>query len=391
MPPPRFSVSPLKSALSPRKRRSLGPRKGATFAPPRKLNFGVKETEEVDYAPKKDKTIEKKRSVRWKDDVDDGVLVEFQQTPEKKADKPVMPERSTPAKLGSFDALSHVSPEADDSSPAERRLSVPSPPPSPPTYRDSLSSTNVFSDFQSAIPRRSSNESLKETSPQPPVPQPNSEANGQESRFKNGFLTKKQPDSTPLSRPPSLTTLSLTSSRAGATKPPPLQGIENRSFLNRRVSSGEFSQSSLESIDEDGGIQAPKSEAQRVRSIRSVMKRVSSGRTSIPNRRRSLSVTTPSAAAPASSENGNMFSTSQTRRTSSTSLAPRVSSIMKSRELPRHRRSTTFGDLRSLRDSAAAGMKETPLRLGSTGTSGSAVAGRRSSLAPLQEEKTPWR
>lgn len=64
---PRFTSSPVKGMGSPRRRVKLGgARKGMAFA----------------GTPKK-KSPSKKRAVRWRDDTDDGTLVEFQPTPKQ--------------------------------------------------------------------------------------------------------------------------------------------------------------------------------------------------------------------------------------------------------------------------------------------------------------------
>ncbi|KAI5306104.1 kinesin-like protein Klp5 [Ascosphaera pollenicola] len=389
MPPPKIFISPMKNSISPKKRRvALKKSYGLT---PRKLNFDVKDSDQEHGPLKKPK----KRSVRWKDDVEEGTLVEFQKTPEKKIAHPIMPERSTPAKLPLAKSMRLHSPPPPLPSVIEEEPSMLSPIPQSPRLPDFAPSVNRSVSLPSAIPRRSSGGSSREGSPPPPpVPQLSTEAFGKDSRFKAGFLTKRQSDaSLPFT---SLARQTISPSGAGLRKPPPLQGIGNTAMLNKRVSSSAFSQSSLESIDEDSGLQISKNDA---RKIGSAMRRVSSGNHSLlphPSRRRnSISVST------SPNENGNnMFTTSQARRMvksekesdwKASVLSPRVAPITKSKDQARSRRSTTFADLRSLRENGTAGIKETPLRLAPTGLPGSAAGRRRISLANPMAAKNAWR
>lgn len=386
--PPKIFVSPMKNSMSPKKRRvTLKKSHGLS---PRKLEFDTKDSDQEQGPEKK----VKKRSVRWKDDVEDGTLVEFQKTPEKKLAHPVMPERSTPAKLPSANGARLFSPPPPLPSVLEEDSSMLSPIPQSPRISELFSTENRSVSMPSAIPRRSSSGSSGEGSPPPPpVPQLTSEAFGKESRFKAGFLSKRTSDAslfTPLARQ------TISPSGAGLRKPPPLTGIGNTNPLNRRVSSSAFSQSSLESIGEDSGLQISKNDA---RKIGSAMRRVSSGNHSFlpqSSRRRSSA-----SASTSSNENGtNMFTTSQARRMVKSEkdaewkpnvLSPRVAPVTKTKDHARSRRSTTFADLRSLRDNGATGLKETPLRLNPTGIPGSAAGRRRISLANPLTARNPWR
>ncbi|KAI5288287.1 kinesin-like protein Klp5 [Ascosphaera aggregata] len=385
MAPPKILISPLKNSISPKKRRvALKKSHGPT---PKRLNLEVRDSEQ-EHGPEK---RAKKRSVRWKDD-----LVEFQKTPTRDSSQPAMPERSTPAKSPPTNGKRLFSPSPPLPSVIEEEPSMLSPAPRSPRLSNPTISENRSVSLPSAIPRRrsSSGSSRGDSPDSPPVAQMSSEAFGKESRFKPGFLSKKPFDVSLPFTP--LTRQSSSPNGAGAKKPPPLQGIGNATLPNRRVSSSTFSRSSLESIDEDSGLQISKNDARR---ISSAMRRVSSGNHSFlphPTRRRSsISAST------SPSENGSMFTTSQARRMvkgekesdwRASVLSPRVASITKgSRDHVRSRRSTTFADLRSLRGSGSTGLRETPLKLAPTGIPGSAAGRRRISLANPITAKNSWR
>lgn len=179
--------SPMKGV--PRRRRVIGPKKGVTFT------------------PKKMQAKAVKRSVRWKDDVEDGTLAEIHQTPQK---------QMTPR-------ARETTPQAQETIPQTRETT----PQAKETKSQPSSNHSPLLSFPSAIPRRTSGGSSRESSPLPTPPQPTAEVFGKDSRFKAGFLSKKSSGS-PI--PPSLTRFSL----SPETRDSPLQHIENSSFLNRQ-------------------------------------------------------------------------------------------------------------------------------------------------------------
>ncbi|PGG97926.1 hypothetical protein AJ79_09039 [Helicocarpus griseus UAMH5409] len=311
---PHVSPSPVKA--SPR-RKKLGPRKGISFT------------------PKKLQAKNNKRSVRWKDDVEDGTLAEFEKTPQK-------PEESSPNTPSSQPQLPHIS-------------------------------SGV-----SAIPRRTSYGSRESS----PIPSPPTSLNIQKNnRFKAGFLSKK-PNGSPTA--PTLTRLSLSSDAESS----PLRGIENSSFLNRKSldhSEADNTKSGGSgSSDSDDGWKVDKDEAM---TIHSAMRRISGahggniGSNAAVNRihrRRS-----PTAATNGSPPNENtMFSASQARRMVKSEkeheskisvLSPRTVPITKASG----QRRTTLGDGKQVGLASREG-----IRLTSSGSS-------RGSLQPAA--KGAWR
>ncbi|KAI5285340.1 kinesin-like protein Klp5 [Ascosphaera acerosa] len=376
----RVIVSPLKPAPSPRKRHM--PVKKTRTSAVRKLDFEQTDSEREQRAGKK----AKKRGVRWKDDIEEGKLVEFQQTPEKRTTPRLMPERSTPMKPVSAQNTVGAAPRSPSLPPlVEEDSSLLSPAPQASELPDTDTSFDRSISLPSAIPKRRSSSSSTESSTPLSAGAPSASQGGNSrGHTRAGYLSKRSFAGSLLSTP--LSRQSLSAGSAGANKPPPLQGIGNIASLQRRISSSAFSQSSLDSIDEDSGLQVIKNEA---KTINSALRRVSSAGASLlpqANRRRS------SASAPTPpDENGGMFTLSQARRMvkgekpselKTSVLSPRSASITKgSKEHARARRSTTFADLRSMREAAASRSQETPLRLAPTGLPGSAAGRRRVSLA----------
>lgn len=265
----------------------------------------------VSFTPKKAQVKAAKRSVRWKDDEQDGHLTEFQKTPEQQKNE-------------SAD-------EATSDEPALPRGASPIP---------------------RNIPRVTSPSGRTSPAPVPADSGLNVQKNN--SRFKAGFLTKRT-GSSPLAPPPS-STLPLSDSDTS-----PLRDIEGSSFLNRasterpsriavRSPSGNFSSSPVS--DSKDNWKSDKDEAIK---INSAMRRISSGQfgPSAPggslrvHRRRSPNSNTYSGSP---SEN-NMFTASQARRMvkseKESEAKPRVLSphhtlpVMKS-----SRRTTLGGDIR---------------------------------------------
>ncbi|PYH90041.1 kinesin-domain-containing protein [Aspergillus ellipticus CBS 707.79] len=279
----------------------------------RKLNVGRKS---VSFSPKKPLAKPTKRSVRWKDDEDEGTLTEFQKTPQKPQITPI-PETSpneTPLPR---------------TSPIPRGIPVP---------------TRNFSPSSASPPISA-------------VPEPtlNIQKNN---RFKAGFLTKKN-GSSPIAPPPT-TTLPLSDNEGS-----PLRDIEGSSFLNRssidrpsriavRTSSGSYSGSPAS--DTKGSWKASKDDAIK---ITSAMRRISGGPFGVggTHRRRSPTATTYGSS-PTEHNTMNTMFTSHARRLVKNEkelegkprvLSPRTIPIMKNT----HRR-TTFGGRDAIRLSSMA-------------------------------------
>lgn len=280
----------------------------------RKMNVGRKS---VSFSPKKQARVPK-RSVRWKDDEQDGSLTEFQRTPQR---------QQAPAVQDAREESPGVDLPKPRASPIPRAIPVPT---------------------------RNASPSLG-SSPLPPPPEPTLNV-PKNNRFKAGFLSKKN-SSSPIPAPPS-TSLPLSDSEKS-----PLRDIENSSFLNRppterpsrmpvRTSSGGYSSSPMsDSIDT---WKANKDDAIK---INSAMRRISSGGQFGPgastntlrvHRRRS-----PSSASYGGSPSENtMFTASQARRmvkgdkepeAKPRVLSPRTIPVMKNTG---QRRTTLGGDLR---------------------------------------------
>lgn len=277
----------------------------------RKMGSGRKS---VSFSPKKVQAKPPKRSVRWKDDEQDGTLTEIQKTPQKREATPV-PRSESPGE-----------PTLPRSSPIPRGIPVP---------------TRSFSPAGGSSP-------IPTPTDQPlSIPKNN--------RFKTGFLSKKA-GSSPIPAPP---TASLPLSDQGT----PLRDIENSSFLNRasaerpsriavRSSSGNFSSSPVPEPPK-GEWKASKDD---VRRISTAMRRISVGSfgpstnaTAVrAQRRRSPSSTTYSSSPPE-----NTMFTAQARRMAKgdKEAENKRSSVLGPRSLPikkntSQRRTTFGGDIR---------------------------------------------
>ncbi|PYH84064.1 kinesin family protein [Aspergillus uvarum CBS 121591] len=278
----------------------------------RKLNVGRKS---VSFSPKKaqPKPIIK-RSVRWRDDEEDGALTEVQKTPQKPGLAPV-PEASP------------GEPPLPRASPIPRGIPVP---------------TRNFSPSSASSPISA-------------VPEPTLNIQKNSNRFKTGFLSKK-PGSSPMGPPPT-STLPLSDNEAS-----PLRDIENSSFLNRssverpsriavRTPSGSYSGSPASDTKSAASWKASKDDAIK---ITSAMRRISGGSFGIGPSANALRVhrrRSPTAVTYGSSPTENtMFTASQARRmvksekedTKPRVLSPRALPIMKNTQ----RRSTLGGDIR---------------------------------------------
>lgn len=310
-------VSPTKG--SPRRRRSGVPRKSVSFSP-KKPQFKIP-----------------KRSVRWKDDEQDGTLTDFKKSPGKPDTIPEAP----------FDE-----PE-DPAAPEEpKELNKPlesrEPPPLPRLPR--LSPVPRGYAAPSKIPSPAGG-----SSPIPAPPEPTLSIQKNQNRFKTGFLSKK-PSSSPLA--PSA---SPNSPRFG-NENTPLRNISSSSLLNSasnerpsriavRASSGGSATSSPLSDSKLGNfnLQANKDDAIK---ISSAMRRISgsqiptSGNAMRINRRRS-----PTGPGSSPTEN-TMFTASQARRmVKSEKEHDTKHSVLSPRPLPMkntgQRRVTLGGDFRS--------------------------------------------
>ncbi|KAI9371650.1 P-loop containing nucleoside triphosphate hydrolase protein [Aspergillus egyptiacus] len=338
-PPSPIKASPLKQ----KKRVSLA------FAPPKSLNAPVTlhpaappsptrgsprrrkmgtARKSVSFSPKKVQTKPPKRSVRWKDDEQDGTLTEIQKTPQKREPTP-------PAHLDT-----NTSPPVSEPprvSPVPSGIPVPTRNFSPSGARNySPSGARHFSPSGALSP-------IPTPSDQPlSIPKNN--------RFKAGFLSKKA-GSSPISAPP---TSSLSDQGS------PLRDIENSSFLNRpfterpskiavRTSTGSYS-SSPPVPETKSEWKASKDD---VRRISSAMRRISVGSfgpSASANALRAHRRRSPSGATYGNSPPENTMFTAGARRmargdkeldTKPAVLGPRTLPVMK------NRRTTFGGDLRA--------------------------------------------
>ncbi|KAF4213748.1 hypothetical protein CNMCM8980_008992 [Aspergillus fumigatiaffinis] len=328
---PAQPLSPLKHSSPKQKRRSsvahLPTVKGLgapiTFTPaapasptkgsPRRRKVGAGR-KSVSFSPKKTQAKTMKRSVRWKDDEQDGALTEYQKTPQKPVTETIPEEAPS------------EEPQLPRASPIPRGIPVPS---------------RNISPFGSS-----------------PIPPPSNEPTlhvQKNNRFKAGFLSKKA-GSSPVGPPPT-STLPLSDNENS-----PLRDIENSSFLNRssldrpsriavRTSSGSYSSSPLS--DSRDSWKASKDDAIK---ITSAMRRISGGQFGSVASTNSLRIhrrRSPTSATYGSSPSENtMFTASQARRMVKSEkeldpkprvLSPRTLPIMKSTS---HRRTTFGGDIR---------------------------------------------
>ncbi|KAL4980312.1 P-loop containing nucleoside triphosphate hydrolase protein [Aspergillus desertorum] len=329
--PPMPTFSPSKPSPSkPKKRLSLAivpPSKGlnATVAlhptapasptrgSPRRRKIGTGR-KSVSFSPKKAPTKPPRRTVRWKDDEQDGTLTEIQKTPQKR-------EGTLVAR-----SASPQEPALPRASPIPRGIPVP---------------TRNFSPSGGSSPI--------------PTPSDQPLSIAKNNRFKTGFLSKKAGSSpTPAASTASLPLFDRNS---------PLRDIEGSSFLNRtsaerpsriavRTPSGNYSPISAQT-ETKGEWKASRDD---VRRISSAMRRISIGSfgpsasaTALrAHRRRS-----PTSATYGSSPPENTMFTAQARRMAKAEkeieskpavLGPRSLPIKKNTS---HRRTTFGGDIRS--------------------------------------------
>lgn len=325
---PHLSSSPIKG--SPKRRGLLGSAKKG-----------------VSFSPKKKRTPIKglKRGVRWRDDTEDGTLAEFEKTPQQLETTPEVSSEDTTLPIPpTFTSVSEEDLEHEDSSP----IPVPT---------------------ETAI-----------------------SAHPKGSRFKTGFLTKKN-DGFPVSmsmQPPVVTQLSSDDDQS------PLRAL-NSSSTNSRSSLPKVQEVAGDSMnntsgsDSDDKWNADKSDAMKIRNALRRNSSINSGGNSTPSymqsrthRRRS-----PTAATAGSppSDNG-MFTASQARRMVRSEkeidwkvsvLSPRTAPIMKGRR-------TTMDTTRT-RDSAMATIGDrAAIRLSTVPTTSSAS---RASL--VTTGKGTWR
>ena len=321
---PSNSVSPTRA--SPRRRKAAPMKKGVSFTPKKK-------------SPIKGAS---KRGVRWRDDTEDGTLAEFEKTPQKTESTP-----NTSSIESMVPVISSIQ-------------SI--------TYPD-LSQTNSEDD-----------------SPVPAPPTATLRAEPKSSRFKAGFLSKKN-DGSPA--PPTLTQISSDSDTSPLRELTPLTAGNRSSLQNvQNAADGSSSDSvSNSGSDNEGAWKASKTDAVRIKSAikRASMAAPGSGASGNRQRRKS-----PTAASTGSPPNDNLFNASHVRRMvksekendwKASVLSPHAASVAKHSG---SRRTTMAGDSRS-RD--LGGVAKDPTRLSST-TMGNGAASRASLLA---SGKGAWR
>lgn len=322
---PHVASSPLKG--SPRRRKLGSAKKGVSFTPKKKTPIkGLK------------------RGVRWRDDTEQGTLVEFDKTPQKV-----------------------------DSTPEFSSIELPAP---------KMSSLT-------ALPPGSSSDS-QDSSPLPALPESSLNTQSKNDRFKAGFLSKKSGGS-PVA--PTITNLSSSSD----IEPSPLQDLApsqvmNRTSLNpvKNAGSHRTAADSGNSSSSDGeeGWKAGKADAMKVRSA---MKRVSLVHGGAPGGAATMNRTqrrrSPTAASAGSPPNENaMFTASHARRMvksekendwKASVLSPRGAAVIKGRR-------TTLGENRP-REIGSVDRHAHRMSAVVTGSGG----GYRSSLVP--SGKGAWR
>lgn len=267
----------------------------------------------INFTPKKPSVP--KRSVRWRDDEEDGSLAEFQKTPQKPEYSP----ESSPNDL----PLPRASPIPRGIPIATRNISPP----------EGASPTSAPVEATLNIPKNN--------------------------RFKTGFLNKKN-SSSPIPPPPS-SSVSLSDNENS-----PLRDIENSSQLNRasldrpskiavRASSGSYSGSPMPESHDNW--KADRADAIK---INSAMRRISGGQfgtgpsanTMRVHRRRSPSHRSPTPSYGSSPSENTMFTAAQARRMVKSErefdpkprvLSPRTIPIMKNTG---QRRTTLGGEIR---------------------------------------------
>lgn len=231
----------------------------------------------VSFTPKKRRSPVKgaKRAVRWRDDTEDGTLVEFQKTPQK----------------------------VDSSPEAESTGEV--------TLPEISNLTQTFANMQTATTNQDS-------SPLPTPPQPTLGIQSKSDRFKTGFLLKKGGGSPNMMPPPQMTVIS-----SSDTETSPLRDLQGNN-ANKRASmygadlTGQDSVANSSSSDTENAWKSSGVDKSDARRISSAMRRASSvrssgihGSVSRTQRRRSPTAATSTTGSP-SNEDG--FAAGHVRR-----------------------------------------------------------------------------
>jgi kinesin family protein 18/19 len=317
---PHLSGSPLR--LTPKRRKMGGAKKVISFTPKKK-------------SPSKGL----KRGVRWRDDTEEGALVEFQKTPQRQKSSP-------------------------DTSSTDQLPVLPVP-------------DSAF------IPLPLASSDSAGSSPIPPPPEATSDKNMKHSRFKAGFLSKKSNSSLP---PPTMTNFSSDSDHS------PLRDLEpgkahNRSLLQYvQMASDDTTPSDSGNNSSSDVEDRWKSNRDEAMKIKTAMKRASLTTPSTTTAMRALRRRSPTGTSSGSPPNENAtFTASHARRMvkseretavfKASVLSPRTAPVMKATS----GRRTTLGAESKLRESSIA-LREGSARLSSvvTGSGG----GMRGSFMP---------
>jgi kinesin family member 18/19 len=316
--------SPAKYMVKAQQLENISLSSSPTKGTPRRRKFGVRVT------PKKKSPVKIKRSVRWKDDSEEGgTLVEFQPTPQHNSS-------ATPT---------------DSSLDLPPKLSIPGPTLSP--------------------------NSSEKSSPIPSPPEPSIDIKpNNRSRFQNGFLSKKA-DGSPMPAAPTTTTFSSDSEHSPLSELE-LNRIPRRSPL-RQMEIAAASSSEVTSSDEERSYSM---DQQDVKHIRSAIKRHSMSAASSLNRshrRRSPTASSYGTLSGSPPSENALFSAGQARRMvksekaddwKASVLSPRAAPVAKGVN-----RRTTVGDPQP--STGAAVLRNGPVRLGSA-SRGSLTAAQKS-------------
>ena len=244
---PHLYTSPIRS--SPKRRKLGGAKKNVSFTP-----------------KKKSPTKGLKRGVRWKDDTEDGVLAEFDQTPQRLDSTPVFP-----------------SPDKNGTEPQE----------------DPTGSALAVSDEPHSSPILVPAESVLDTRPK-------------QDRFKTGFLAKK-PDGSPVL--PTITRLSSDSEHSPLRDLQPSKAINRSSLHNVRSLHQEPRVHDHGNSSNSEAEEAWKKDTQEAMNIRRAMRRASSVVPSNSSVSRTQRRRSPPASASGSPPNENaLFTASHARR-----------------------------------------------------------------------------
>lgn len=297
LPPPLPNASNASSSspirMSPKRRKAVAAKKGVSFTPKKKSPGKLL-----------------KRGVRWRDDIEEGTLAEFEKTPRRTELTPDTSSIEPPIQFPSTASLVHQPGQAIDT----------------------LDSTD--------------------SSPIPAPPVPSLETKSKHNRFKTGFLAKKS-DGSPL--PPTLTQFSPDSDHS------PLRELEPGKAANRSASLSYVDNINSDLIPNENGNSSGsdregpwKANPKDAMKIKAAVKRISAVAPSTTNplnrqqRRRS-----PTSASSGSPPNENaMFTSSHARRMvksekendgKASILSPRTAPVVKSTG-PRR---TTMGESRS--------------------------------------------